>query len=87
MQRKMIKEIEGAKPEFVVVVKLAGSWVSSRPDFSPMLKDWAEEYLIKEYEITGVVDILSHEETIYKWDERGYLPQSRYHLLIYKRKT
>ena len=89
MQRKMIKEIEGAKPEFVVVVKLAGSWVSSRPDFSPMLKDWAEEYLIKEYEITGVVDILSHERTIFKWGDqaREYRPRSGYHLLVHKRRT
>ncbi|MBT3921216.1 MAG: hypothetical protein HOF21_01450 [Nitrospina sp.] len=85
----MIKEIEGAKPEFVVVVKLAGSWVSSRPDFSPMLKDWAEEYLIKEYEITGVVDILSHERTIFKWGDqaREYRPRSGYHLLVHKRRT
>ena len=87
MQAEMIREIEGAQPEFVVMVKLSGSWVSSRPDFSPLLKDWAQGYLNSEYEISGVVDILSHEETVYKWGERGYHPRSRYHLLIYKRKT
>jgi hypothetical protein len=89
MQAEMIREIEGAQPEFVVVVKLSGSWVSPRPDFSPLLKDWAQSYLSSEYEISGVVDILSHEETIYKWGEqaRGYHPRSRYHLLIFKKQT
>ena len=84
MQAEMMQEIEEAQPKFIVVVNLSGFWVS--PGSSPTLKDWAQDYLNSEYEISGVVDILSHEETIYKWDERGYLPQSRYHLLIYKRK-
>ncbi|KMP10606.1 hypothetical protein UR09_05720 [Candidatus Nitromaritima sp. SCGC AAA799-A02] len=89
MQAEMIREIEKAQPEFVVVVKLAGSWVSSRPDSPPMLEDWARGYLNSEYEISGVVDILSHEETVYKWGEqaRGYHPRSRYHLLIHKRRA
>ena len=63
----MIREIEEAQPEFVVVVKLSGSWVSPRPDFSPLLKDWSQGYLRREYELSGVVDILSHEEPVYKW--------------------
>jgi len=89
MQRKMVHEIEGAKPEFIVVVKLSGSWVTSRPDFSPLLKDWAQEYLSREYEISGVVDILSHEKILYKWGEqaRGYHPRSSYHLLVHKRRA
>ena len=89
MQAEMIREIEGAQPEFVVMVKLSGSWVSSQLDFSPLLKDWAQGYLNNEYEISGVVDILSNEETVYKWGEqaRGYHPRSRYNLLIYKRQT
>ena len=85
MQAEMMQEIEGAQPTFVVVANLSGSWAS--PELSPMLQDWAQDYLNSEYEISGVVDILSHEETVYKWGERGYHPRSRYHLLIYKRKT
>ena len=89
MQAEMIREIEGAQPEFVVVVKLSGSWVSPRPDFSPLLKDWAQSYLSSEYEISGVVDILSHEETVYKWNKQAsnYIPRSKYFLMIYKRQT
>ena len=67
IQAEMIREIEEAQPEFVVVVKLSGSWVSPRPDFSPLLKDWSQGYLRREYELSGVVDILSHEEPVYKW--------------------
>jgi 4-amino-4-deoxy-L-arabinose transferase-like glycosyltransferase len=89
MQAEMIREIEEAHPEFVVVTNLSGSWVSSRPDFPSLLKDWAEAYLNSKYEISGVVDIISREETLYIWGEpaRGYIPQSRYHLLIHKRRT
>ena len=88
MQAELIREVEKSGPEFVMVANLAGSWVSSRPDISPMLKDWAQGYLNDEYEKKGVVDIISNDETIYKWGEEamGYHPQSRYHLLIYKKR-
>ena len=83
----MMQEIEGAQPTFVVVANLSGSWAS--PELSPMLQDWAQDYLNSEYEISGVVDILSHEETVYKWDQQAsnYIPRSKYFLMIYKRQT
>ena len=65
MQDEMIREIEGAQPKFVVMVKIGGTWVSARPNFSTALKDWAQGYLNREYEIDGVVDILSHKKTLY----------------------
>jgi len=72
-----------------VEVKLFGSWVSSRPDLEPLLKDWAQAYLSRNYFVSGVVDVLSHEETVYKWGEqaRDYSPQSSFHLVIYQRLT
>ncbi len=89
MQAEMIREIEGAQPKFIVEVKLFGSWVSSRPDLEPLLKDWAQAYLSRNYFVSGVVDVLSHEETVYKWGEqaRDYSPQSSFHLVIYQRLT
>ncbi|MCH8157135.1 MAG: glycosyltransferase family 39 protein [Nitrospinae bacterium] len=89
MEAEMIREIEGARPKFVVVVKLSDSRMSSRTDLSPRLKYWARGYLNSEYEISGVVDIFSDREAVYKWGEqaRGYSPRSRYHLLIHKRRT
>ena len=87
MQAEMMQEIEGAQPTFVVVANLSGSWAS--PELPPMLQDWAQDYLNSEYEISGVVDILSHEETVYKWDQQAsnYIPRSKYFLMIYKRQT
>ena len=89
MQNEMIREIEDAQPKYVVMAKTAGTWVSARPDFSPGLKDWAQGYLNREYEIDGVVDILSHKETLYRWGDQAqeYMPQSTHHLIIYKRLT
>jgi hypothetical protein len=89
MQTNMIEEIEKARPKFVVVVNIAGSWVSPRPDLSPLLKDWSQDYLNKEYEITGVVDNLSHEESVSMWSEevKGYHTQSMYNFLVYKRRV
>jgi 4-amino-4-deoxy-L-arabinose transferase-like glycosyltransferase len=88
MQTEMIKEIEETSPEFIVMVKISGSWVTTRPDFPPTLKNWAQNYLNREYELSGVVDILSQEETVYKWGEQamGYSPQSMNHLLIHKKR-
>ena len=87
MQAELIQEVEATQPKFVVVVSLGGSWVSPRPDISPILEEWAHDYLNSEYEIQGVVDILTNEVTVYKWREeaKGYHPQSRFHLLIYKK--
>jgi hypothetical protein len=89
MQDEMIREIEGGQPKFVVMAKTAGTWVSTRPDFSPALKDWAQGYLNREYEIDGVVDLFPHKETIYRWGDQAqeYMPQSTHHLILYKRRT
>ena len=88
MQAEMVKEIEEARPKFIVVANLHGSWWSSRPDLTPTLNDWAQEYLISKYEISGVVDILAGD-SIYKMGRqaKGYTPKSRYHILIHKRRA
>ena len=87
MQKEMIWEIEVAVPKFVVVVKLLEEWAS--PDSAPQLLDWEENFLKSDYEIAGVIDIVSHYDVIYKWEEqaRGYSPKSRFYLLIYKRRA
>lgn len=89
MQVEMMREIEEARPKFIAEVKLAGSWVPAQSDLSPMLEDWAQSYLRREYELSGVADMISQAETVYKWGEqaREYIPQSTYHVLIHKRRT
>ena len=88
MQAEMVKEIEEARPKFIVVANLHGSWWSSRPDLPPTLNDWAQEFLNSKYEVSGVVDILAGE-SVYQMGRQAkeYTPKSRYHILIYKRRT
>jgi len=88
MQAEMIWEIEEAQPEFLVAVNVSMSWLF-QPDSSTLLTTWAQGYADSGYEISGVVDIISNEMTVYKWGEqaRGYFPRSRHHLLIYKKRT
>ncbi|MCH8313272.1 MAG: glycosyltransferase family 39 protein [Nitrospinae bacterium] len=88
MQAEMIREIEESRPGFIVVVNIALSWLF-QPGFPTLLTGWARGYVDSGYEISGVVDILSNEKTVYKWGEqaRSYIPRSTHHLLIYKRRT
>lgn len=89
MQNELIREVEETKPEFIVVANLAGSWISPRPHISPMMDEWAQNYLNDHYEIQGMVDILENEQTVYKWGEQAkkYQLQSRFHLIIHKKRS
>jgi len=77
-----------SQPGFIVVVNIPLSWLF-QPGFPTLLTGWARGYVDSGYEISGVVDILSNEKTVYKWGEqaRSYIPRSVHHLLIYKRRT
>ena len=48
--------------------------------------EWLQEYLKNKFSLVGVVDILSHDETAYRWDNeaKSYAPRSPYFLYIYK---
>ncbi len=58
-----------------------------RPDSERLLIEWGEQYLHQDYKLVGVVDIISPEVTIYKWDQEAtsYSPTSRLNLLIFER--
>ena len=63
MAKEMVREIEAARPRFVVVEFIP-----------PRLIDWARGYLNKEYEIVGRIDIVSDEKTEYYWGEKARAP-------------
>ena len=54
MQQKMIKEIEAAKPEFIVYVKNDYSWVKYKTSDLAIFH-WAGQYTSRFYELVGVV--------------------------------
>jgi 4-amino-4-deoxy-L-arabinose transferase-like glycosyltransferase len=88
MQSEMIQEIEMSQPKFIVLTIIPSSWLS-RPQSPTQLLTWAQDYLKQNYETSGVVDIISPKETVYKWGEQAneYNPRSSHYLLIKKRRT
>jgi hypothetical protein len=89
MQRQMIREIEAARPKYLVLVGVRTSWLR-RPNSEAEIFKWIHRYTAKDFRLDGLVNIVSRERTDY------YLPLSvdpktihlsRYSLLIFERKT
>jgi hypothetical protein len=87
MQKEMIREIETAKPLYLVFVNLRNSW-DMRSNAKKLIFNWLDSYIPMHYEVEGVVDIISKEETRYIWgeDSKEYAPLSKRWLAIYRRK-
>ncbi len=87
MQKEMVKEIEKNPPKFIVYVLVPTSW--SRTDQSNMyIFNRTQDYLDKNYTKTGVVDFVSKNEILYKWDAdaNNYSPRSQIFINVYKRR-
>lgn len=87
MQMEMIREIEAARPKYVVVVNVQASWLIRRS--SPrLLMNWERKYVKEQYDLVGVIDIVDFDTTRYLWDEKaaGYDPVSVTYLTVFKRK-
>jgi len=87
MQMQMIREIEAARPKFVVYVNVPTSWKVRKTSITSVFS-WADSYVQNLYEQVGVIDILDATTTRYLWDDRvtGYTPLSRAFVSVYKRK-
>jgi hypothetical protein len=88
MQNEMIRDIEAARPEYIVVVNVATSWLF-RPNSPMRIFNWFADYGPKHYDIVGVVDIISTTNTVYRWDSAAaaYQTMSPYFLRIFKRRS
>ncbi len=67
MQREMIQEIEAAKPEYLVWVGFANSWMV-QPSSDPGIFRWFNRYRGEFYEPVAQVDTRADGETIYSWN-------------------
>ena len=87
MQAEMLHEIETAHPTYLVLVQIATSWFVT-PSIIEIV-DWANRYTSRCYDLVGITDIVSLDETRYVWDGHvaGYQPQSRNLILVYRRKS
>ena len=86
MQEEMIGEIESANPKFLVFVNVPTSWLV-RPDSERIIYEWFKQYAQRYYRQVGIIDIISHEVTVYRWYQEceGYRPRSKYWVAVFER--
>jgi len=87
MQKDMIREIEAARPKFLVFVNVNTSWLMQR-NSEKMIFNWFKEYRQKYYQTVGIIDIPESGQTVYRWGSNatGYSPRSKSWLSVAQRK-
>ena len=85
MQKEMAEEIEKANPKYLIFVNIPTSWLAN-PRSERYILEWLQEYLTNKFSLVGVVDILSNDHTVYRWENEAmnYVPRSPYFLCVYK---
>jgi hypothetical protein len=58
MQNEMIREIESAKPRYIVLVNTERSWLMN-PDADRHIIHWTRKYLEDNYSLAGVINTMS----------------------------
>jgi hypothetical protein len=88
MQNDMIREIETARPEYVVHEVADDLWMRG-PDSPTRIFDWWAAYRAQHYELVGVAETISINRSEYRWGAaaaQDYKPQSDWYLAVYRRK-
>jgi hypothetical protein len=88
MQNEMIRDIEAARPEYIVAVNVTTSWLF-QPTSPMRIFNWFSDYGPKHYDCVGVADIISTTNTVYHWENAAaaYQTRSPYFLRIFKRRS
>lgn len=85
MQEEMAREIEQARPKFLLYVRIEDSW-SREKDSANFIFDWFDAYWPERYDKVGLVTI-APEETRYHWaPDVPWPPGTPYWILILERK-
>jgi Dolichyl-phosphate-mannose-protein mannosyltransferase len=86
MQQEMISQIEAVRPKYLVYVDVGASWIR-RSNSSMLMFQWYAQYR-QNYDLVGIADILSKDETVYRWgdDAKNYVPRSGRKLYVYRLK-
>ncbi len=86
MQRKLIDEVESAKPKFMIIVGNNKSWFR-RSSSKTLIFEWLNRYLQEHYIPVGLVDIFK-DRTVYRWTpDSTWPPRSLRYLVVLKRKN
>jgi hypothetical protein len=68
MQEQMAREVEAARPAYIVWTLVPTSWLA-RPGSDTWILGWARDYVSRGYELVGDVQIVGPERTEYYWDD------------------
>jgi hypothetical protein len=87
MQEQMAREVEEARPAYLVWVLVPTSWLM-RPESDKWILRWAQEYVSREYQLVGQVQILGPDRTDYYWDDFAARAPDRpvNRLLVFRRR-
>lgn len=87
MQKEMIDEIKRNNPKFIIYVNHHGSWLD-QPKSEKLLTSWLTGFIKQNYQTTGIVDTISNDKVIYKWEDSAvsYRSHSSYFIVIYAKK-
>jgi hypothetical protein len=87
MQEEMIREIELARPKYLIFVGMGISWLR-HPESEQLIFTWANEYIRRHYEIVGAVNITTSDRfDPYFVDRPKSVLQPANYVSIYKRKN
>jgi len=86
MQGEMIREIELARPKYLIFVGMTDSWLK-RSESEGLIFTWAHDYIPQNYSVTGLVDLSGFDRTHYYFEDVPRpLPQLENYVLICERK-
>ncbi len=85
MQDEMIRQIEQAKPEYIVMVTIKSSWDADDDSIMRIFK-WWDDYRDRNYSLVGVADMSMTKPTEYRWDAAAGPPKEPRNLIVYRRK-
>jgi 4-amino-4-deoxy-L-arabinose transferase-like glycosyltransferase len=84
MQQEMIREIEGARPMYLISVAMGYSWLR-RPDSEEAIFTWANKYMAQNYTAAGFVNIKPTETDYFFGDVPQSVETLKNYILIYRR--
>ena len=84
MQEEMIREIEVARPKYLISVAIAYSWLR-RPDSDEAIFNWANRYLAQNYTAAGFVNITPTRTDYFFGDVPQSVETLKDYILIYRR--
>ena len=87
MQEEMIRQIESARPKYLIWIGVPTSWLR-QPTSEGMIIAWGNDYVEKFYDVVGLVNILSPDQTDYYFDQLpSPMPPLGNHIFICRRKS